>query len=112
VVTDRPLPKLTWNLAGGADGGDSTLTLSASPVPVAARIWSATSATRDFRESQWQSSVIQPGETITYHATPPKSGHLAFFGELEYQIDGITYHLTTSFQEPGAPPPNAAAGGK
>jgi len=27
--------------------------------------------------------------------TPPAKGHLAFYGELDYEIDGLKYHLST-----------------
>jgi hypothetical protein len=33
----------------------------------------------------------------------PADGRLVLFGELEYEVDGIPYHLTTTFFEPGAP---------
>jgi len=103
VITNRPLPRFTWDLARGA-GGESTLTMHATPAPVSARIWTARSETRDFRESKWESAPLKAAETITRVVQPVSSGHLALFGELEFQIDGIPYHLTTSFQEPGAPP--------
>jgi PhoPQ-activated pathogenicity-related protein len=108
VVTGRPLPRLSWDLARGA-GGESTLTIQASPAPQSARIWMARSTTRDFRESRWEPSPLQPAETMTRHVLPPATGNIAYFGELEYQLDGIPYHLTTSFQEPGAPPVDAGA---
>ncbi len=106
VITNRPLPKLTWDLARGA-GGEATLTINASVAPIAARIWAAKSETRDFRESHWESAPLKPGTTITRYVPKVSSGNVALFGELEYEIDGIPYHLTTSFLEPGAPLPTA-----
>ena len=100
------MPRLTWDLARGA-GGESTLTIHASPAPVAARIWTAKSESRDFRESQWESAPLKPGETITRYVPKVASGQLALFGELEYKIDGIPYHLTTTFFEPGLDMPGA-----
>ncbi len=32
---------------------------------------------------------------IVGEVTPPDKGHLAFFGELDYEIDGLRYHLST-----------------
>ena len=104
VITDRPMPMLTWNLARGA-GGESMLTIHANPAPVAARIWTAKSESRDFRESHWESAPLTPGEKITRYVPKAASGNLALFGELEYKIDGIPYHLTTSFLEPGVAMP-------
>jgi PhoPQ-activated pathogenicity-related protein len=99
VVTNRPLPHVSWSFTDGGKS-DSTLTIHAAPAPQSARLWIARSQTRDFRESRWESSPLEPGESITSRITPPASGRLAAFGELEYQIDGIPYHLTTSFVEP------------
>jgi PhoPQ-activated pathogenicity-related protein len=100
VITGRPMPRFTWDAARGA-GGETTLTMHATPAPVAARIWTARSTTRDFRESPWESAPLKPGETITRVVPPVTTGELAFFGEVEYQVDGIPYHLTTTFQQPG-----------
>ncbi len=99
VVTNRPLPQVSWNFADGGKS-DSAFTIHAVPAPRSARIWTARSQTRDFRESHWDSSPLDAGESITRHIAPPASGRLAAFGELEYEIDGIPYHLTTSFVEP------------
>jgi hypothetical protein len=32
---------------------------------------------------------------IIGEVTPAEKGHLAFFGELDYEIDGLPYHLST-----------------
>ena len=32
---------------------------------------------------------------IIGEVTPPEQGHLAFYGELDYEIDGLKYHLST-----------------
>jgi PhoPQ-activated pathogenicity-related protein len=99
VITNRPLPRLTWEFAGGAQKR-SRLTIHATPAPLSARLWTARAQTRDFRESRWEPSTLQPGETISASVDPVGEGHLALFGELEYQADGIPYHLTTTFFEP------------
>jgi PhoPQ-activated pathogenicity-related protein len=106
VVTGRSLPRLSWELARGK-GGESTLTIHASPAPLSARIWIATSPTRDFRESRWEPLPLAPGETMTHRVLAPAGANVLYFGELEYQWDGVPYHLTTAFQEPGAPPVHA-----
>ena len=53
VVLNRPMPQLTWDFAEGA-GGDFHVTIRSSPAPQAARIWTARSENRDFRESKWE----------------------------------------------------------
>ena len=40
-------------------------------------------------------------ETITYHGQRRAPGRLAVFGEVEYELNGMPFHLTTTFFEPG-----------
>jgi hypothetical protein len=35
------------------------------------------------------------GGKVIGDVTPPEKGHLAFFGELTYEIDGLHYQLST-----------------
>ncbi len=99
VVTGRPLPKLSWKVSN--PGSEKcTLKVEADPAPRSARLWTTTSPTRDFRESKWTSSPLEAGSTITAELHPPETGQLAAFAELEYEVDGIQYHLTTTFVEP------------
>ena len=99
VVLNRPMPHLTWDFAEGA-AGDFHVTIRSNPAPQAARIWTARSQNRDFRESKWSDSPLKPGETINFHGQAPSTGRLALFGEVEYQLNGIPFHLTTTFFEP------------
>jgi hypothetical protein len=32
---------------------------------------------------------------VVGEVTPPEKGHVAFFGELDYEIGGLKYHLST-----------------
>ena len=45
--------------------------------------------------------TLEPGTTITASLPDPAPSHSAAYADLEYQIDGISYHLTTTFVEPG-----------
>jgi PhoPQ-activated pathogenicity-related protein len=103
TVTGRPMPRLSWAFDTG-DRGEATLTIHAEPAPKAARLWTAKSASRDFRESRWESRPLKAGSTIAERIPTPNDGRLALFGELEYEVDGIPYHLTTTFFEPGVTP--------
>jgi len=107
VVTGRSLPRLSWDFDGG-ERGEATLTIRAEPAPRAARLWTARSATRDFRESRWEAKPLPAGSVIAERIRPPADGHMALFGEVEYEVDGIPYHLTTTFFEPGVTPPRKA----
>jgi PhoPQ-activated pathogenicity-related protein len=99
-VAGRPLPVLSWE-TGATPSGDISLTIHADPAPRSARLWTATAADRDFREAKWTASPLESGTIITAPLPKPSSGHAAAFADLEYQIDGIAYHLTTTFFEPG-----------
>jgi PhoPQ-activated pathogenicity-related protein len=106
VVNGRSMPRLSWTFDTG-ERGEATLTIRAEPAPRAAHLWTAQSASRDFRESHWDAKPLRAGATIAARVSPPTNGHLALFGELEYEVDGIPYHLTTTFFEPGIAPPKA-----
>src|SRR5262245_28819367 len=51
VMTGKPLPKLRWTYTNG--DGDLELKIESDVRPSKVRIWSATAATRDFRDSKW-----------------------------------------------------------
>jgi PhoPQ-activated pathogenicity-related protein len=107
VVNGGSMPRLSWVFDNG-ERGEAKLTIRAEPAPRAARLWTAQSASRDFRESRWESRPLKSGNTIAERIPVPNSGHLALFGELEYDFDGLPYHLTTTFFEPGNVPRNRA----
>jgi PhoPQ-activated pathogenicity-related protein len=102
-VTGTPMPALSWSFESTSSGAGS-LTIHAEPAPLSARLWTATAADRDFRDSKWTASPLEPGTTIAAPLAAPVSGHGAAFADLEYQIEGIPYHLTTTFFEPGVKP--------
>jgi PhoPQ-activated pathogenicity-related protein len=101
VVSDRPLPKLDWKHDDTASGG-LRLTVNASPTPRTAKVWVAHSDTLDFRESRWNSEpMLSTGSTVSATVPKPEKGHVALFGDLEYEIDGIAYHLSTQIRQTG-----------
>ncbi len=71
-----------------------------------ARLFVATSPTRDFRKATWAAAPATiDKETVTGLVDPPTDGCEAFFGVLDYEIDGIKYHLCTQMRVAGAPKP-------
>jgi PhoPQ-activated pathogenicity-related protein len=99
TVTNRPMPKLEWD-AESRGPDELTLTIQATPEPRSARLWVAKSDTRDFRESKWESSPLSVGSKIIGGARKPSDAkNIAVFADLEYEVDGISYRLTTSFFE-------------
>jgi PhoPQ-activated pathogenicity-related protein len=136
VVKGRPMPDLSWTFEAAKDG-QFTLKVHASPAPREVRLWTARSASRDFRDARWESTPLGEGRarealsraekdrppaksspyvndltttgwSITTRIPPPANGHEALFVELEFEVDGMPYHLTTTFVEPGIAPHKAS----
>jgi PhoPQ-activated pathogenicity-related protein len=93
-IVGAPMPKLDWKHERVND--KLRLAISAHPAPPGARLWLAQSATKDFRNAKWseQPMSVTDGKIVTEIAAPDK-GRLAFFAELDYEIDGLKYHLST-----------------
>jgi PhoPQ-activated pathogenicity-related protein len=91
------MPKLRWRHENV--DGKFRLIVDASPSPIAARLWIAHSETADFRTAQWhaQEMTTSDGKIIGAVAAP-QTGREAFFGELDYEIDGVPYHLSTQMR--------------
>jgi PhoPQ-activated pathogenicity-related protein len=88
------MPKLTWK-HDDADG-KARLTVQSDPMPKVARLWVADAEKRDFRKSTWKEQAAKIGtDAIVGTIDAPGAGCRVFFGEMEYQIDGITFYLST-----------------
>jgi PhoPQ-activated pathogenicity-related protein len=93
-MSGAPMPSLIWKHE--SINGKLRLTIDAAPAPIAARLWIAQAATTDFRTAQWREQEVSVGDSkIIGEVTPPEKGHLAFLGELDYEIDGLRYHFST-----------------
>jgi PhoPQ-activated pathogenicity-related protein len=94
VIDKTPLPELQWSEAESE--GELHLNVKVSTSPASARLWTAQSATKDFRHAQWQSQPLEnkQGEFIA-DIPKPQQGHIAFFGQLQFQMHGEPYYLTT-----------------
>ena len=96
-VTDRPLPKLTWQHEDKE--GQAHLTVESDTQFRTARLWVATAPTRDFRKAKWESQRVDRIKGMVYgHVDPPKLGFLAFYAEMDFEIDGIAYTLSTQIR--------------
>jgi len=102
VASGRPMPSLSWKHETTSQG-DFKLSVTASPAPKTARLWVARSETNDFRDSPWTSApMLQSGQIMTAEVAKPAQGNVALFGDLEYEIDGIPYHLSTKVRQSGS----------
>jgi PhoPQ-activated pathogenicity-related protein len=93
-ITGTSMPMLNWTHE--SVNGNLRLTITAPPAPIGARLWIAQTPTMDFRTAKWSEQKVSLSDgKIVGEVTPPDKGHLAFFGELDYEIDGLRYHLST-----------------
>lgn len=93
-ISGIPMPTLRWKHENV--DGKLRLTIDAAPAPNGARLWLSQTATTDFRNAQWRAQELNfSAGKIIGEVARPEQGHLAFFGELDYEIDGLAYHLST-----------------
>lgn len=92
-----PLPELIWERT--VNGEAIKLSVTTSKQPQAAKLWLARSETKDFRDAKWESTpiTVQP-KTLSAQFAKPNVGHVAHFGELQFQINGVPYSLCTLIQ--------------
>jgi PhoPQ-activated pathogenicity-related protein len=96
-ISGRSMPQLRWKHE--AVNGRLRLTIEATPAPKGVRLWIAETASQDFRAAKWKEQGIAfSGGSAIGEVTPPENGHLAFYGEVDYEIDGLKYHLSTQIQ--------------
>jgi len=96
-ITGAPMPSLQWKHETG--DGKLRLTIDAAPAPLAARLWVAESPSADFRAAAWRERELKiAGGRIVGEIAAPEKGRVAFFGEVEYEIDGLRYKLSTQMR--------------
>jgi PhoPQ-activated pathogenicity-related protein len=104
VLTGKPMPRLGWK-HDDADG-KLRLIVTSTPAPLSAHLWVAEAPTLDFRKAEWQERPAElKGDTATGVVARPATGCLAFYGDLEYELDGIRFHLSTQIRTAGTPVP-------
>ncbi|HSK28736.1 MAG TPA: PhoPQ-activated protein PqaA family protein [Candidatus Limnocylindria bacterium] len=96
-ITGTAMPKLSW-IHERVDG-KLRLTIAGAPQPAGARLWIAETATMDFRGAKWRSQElsVSDGKIVGEVALPEKEP-VAFFGEVDFEIDGLKYRLSTQMQ--------------
>ena len=94
VAAAHEMPKPSWSVANS--DRDLKLTMSSSPKPDTVRFWTAASDDLDFRDDKWTSTVLTAtGKDWVGQIEVPASGHVAVFGELEFDLDEHPWSLTT-----------------
>ena len=96
-ISGTPMPKLSWKHE--TLDGKLRLTIAATPAPNGARLWVARTLTKDFRAAKWTEQALSLSDGKIAGEVPlPEKGHVAFFGELDYEIDGLPYRLSTQMR--------------
>lgn len=94
VAGVEPLPELTWPC--GQSAPPLACSLSAEPEPAEVRLWSATSATRDFRTATWESQPVKiEGGRCSATVVRPDEGFAAGLLECRFAGKPLPIHLTT-----------------
>lgn len=101
VIFDKPMPKLTWRVEQ-ADGRTVLKAGWDGAKPRSLRYWEASAPTRDFRPARWQAGKGLDGagpENGAGRSFDPEAGRFkAFFAEAEFEIDGLTFPLSTQIR--------------
>jgi PhoPQ-activated pathogenicity-related protein len=99
-ISGAAMPKVTWE-HNNTEDGKLRLYVHTNPPPKTARLWVATSDNKDFRKSRWmekEANITGAGKLVVGVVPPPEKGCLALYGEVEYEIDGVTYSLSTQMR--------------
>ena len=101
VASGTSMPAITSAVQAADETAAFRVTVN--PAAVAARVWTSTSGTRDFRTSRWGQTVMRtdsrtiPVQGATFRADVPlpSTGYTAVFGELEFEVEGRRFTLST-----------------
>lgn len=103
-VYDKPLPKVNCDMVCPPGAACLDVSLLCDVKPLAARVFSATALTRDFRKSFWEDrSLDLEGMKGECKVDVPKSGLRATLVEMQFQLEDLTYTLSTPLRILEAP---------
>lgn len=95
-IFDQPMPKLDYKLLCPPGAACLDINLACDIKPTAARLYCAQSDTRDFRKCWWEARPLDlTGNRTTCKVDVPAKGFSAGVVELEFEIDGAKFHLST-----------------
>jgi PhoPQ-activated pathogenicity-related protein len=104
-VFGKAMPKLTWSSVAVPVATTLALGFESDTNLKGVRIWSATSPTRDFRTARWEAAppagMIRTKGEATF-AVPEAGALRAGFVEVDYDLDGQPFTLTTQLRILGA----------
>lgn len=95
AAASRPLPLTTWSFASRRD--ELTIKVKADRPTERVLIWSAHSATRDFRDAKWTArKCARTGDSYACSAQRKGQGYTAAFGETAFRDKGSPSFATTT----------------
>src|SRR5262249_51055926 len=101
-IAGQQLPKAEWQHHDG--NRTQVVEMKADQAPKAARGWLAKSPTLDFRKAEWKEvEARMNGNEAKVLVSLPGPGCQAFYGELEYEIDGLKFTPCTQIRVSGNP---------
>ena len=86
-------PTVRWKLTEQA--ADYKVDTEAGIAVSGAKLWTAQSDTKDFRQTKWTSRNLEPKGVLSVSVPKAEKGHIAFYVEFESNYGGIPYSLTT-----------------
>jgi PhoPQ-activated pathogenicity-related protein len=90
-------PEFTWKFKDSVKA--SVLTVSSNIKPVSVKVFKSSSITKDFRNAAWVSEDVKENAGIySFYLEKPEKGYIAFFGEINYEIDGRSFSLSTQIK--------------
>jgi PhoPQ-activated pathogenicity-related protein len=95
-IFEKPMPKLNYTTicTPGTDCMDFSLSFSAKPLE--AKVLFTSANTRDFRKSWWNAKQLDvSGQKTDGKVDLPKAGYSAALVDLEFELDGLKYNLST-----------------
>lgn len=92
-IFGKPMPGMAWECSEAE--GVCRLAVKSETRPKAVRVWTAEADTRDFRKARWTEA---PKADLPAVVTAPAKGFRAFFAETEYDLDGLTFPLSTQIR--------------
>ncbi len=94
------LPQIKWQHSHTES--EITLKINSSPPAKTAMLWTAHSETKDFRKSKWNPRPLESNDgAYLGRVAKPAKGHLAMYGEVQFEFDGLKYSLSTLIHRDG-----------
>ena len=99
TLADESMPVLEWER-----NGDGSKTVRWESDRAEARLYTAESETRDFRDSSWQHETLRArGKQVTINMEGPEEGYLAYFVEVRFpdqRLSGTTVPAALALSTP------------